>query len=151
MKFHFQRVDADEDDIHELLSEMQKECLPADKLYFPANGVWWVGYYGSTPVAFCCISPSQQLPDGCYLGRAGVMPDYRGNALHCRMIRIRTRWAKKQGYTTVVSDTTDNNPSANNLITCGFRLYVPRIVYGPSRALYWKLDLCPTKTRKSKE
>ena len=84
------------------------------------------------------------------LGRAGVMPDYRGNGLHRRMISIRTRWAKKQGYATVVSDTTDNLPSANNLMTCGFRLYIPKIIYGPSRALYWKLDLCHSKTRNSK-
>lgn len=141
MHFSFVREDCDDPFVRELLSEMQKECLPADKLYFPPHGVWWIGYYGSIPVAFCCISPSQQLPDGCYLGRAGVMPDYRGNGLHRRMIQIRARWARKQGYATLVTDTTDNVQSANNLIACGFRMYIPKIVYGSNRMCYWRLDL----------
>lgn len=140
MRIRFIQVDPDEDDIREVLVEMQKECLPADSLYFPPTGTWWIGYYGLIPVAFCCVSPSQQRPDGCYLGRSGVIPAYRGNGLQRRMIRLRVRWAKRNGYRVVVTDTTDNIPSANNLMACGFKLYMPRIVYGNPRALYWKLD-----------
>ena len=60
-----------------------------------------------------------------YLYRAGVMPEHRGKGLKCRMIRVREAQARRNGYVACVTDVTDNIPSANSLIKCGYKLYRP--------------------------
>ena len=124
-----------------LLTTLQKACLPSDRLYFPEDGVWWLMDHGSLHVGFACATPSLQHARGIYLSRSGLLPAYRGRGLQKRLIRVRLNWARKAGYKIAVSDTTDNHPSANNLIACGFRLYTPPIEYGYSKTLYWKRAL----------
>lgn len=141
MKVICEKVDPSNPEVEETLIELQRACLPHDALYFPEEGVWWIAYYRRTPVAFACLVPSQQIPDGVYLSRSGVTPLARGGGIQRRLIRVRLTWAKRQGYNWAVSDTTDNEPSANNLITCGFKLYTPPVPYSFARALYWKKKL----------
>ena len=141
MKITYRQLDASEPENKQLLKVMQKACLPADSLYFPEDGVWWVAYRKDTPIGFSCLSPSQQMEDGIYLGRCGVLKAYRGYGIQRQMIRLRVQWARRHEYRWAVSDTTDNIPSANNLISCGFRLYTPKIAYSFARALYWRKRL----------
>ena len=141
MKVVCEKVDPSDPEVEETLVELQRACLPHDALYFPEEGVWWIAYHRRTPVGFACLAPSQQIPDGVYLGRCGVVPLARGGGIQRRLVRARLAWAKRQGYRWAVSDTTDNEPSANNLISCGFKLYTPPIPYSFSRALYWKKKL----------
>jgi GNAT superfamily N-acetyltransferase len=141
MKITYRQIDASEPGNKQLLKVMQKACLPADSLYFPEDGVWWVAYHKNVAVGFSCLSPSQQMEDGIYLGRCGVVKAYRGRGIQRQMIRWRVQWAKRYGYKWAVSDTTDNIPSANNLISCGFRLYTPKVTYSFARALYWRKRL----------
>lgn len=141
MKVICKKVDPSNPEVEETLIELQRACLPHDASYFPGEGVWWIAYHRRTPVAFACLVPSQQVPDGVYLSRSGVTPLARGGGIHRRLIRVRLTWAKRQGYNWAVSDTTDNEPSANNLIACGFRLYSPPLLYSLARALYWKKKL----------
>lgn len=141
MKITYRQLDASEPENKQLLKVMQKACLPADSLYFPEDGVWWVAYRKDTLVGFSCLSPSQQMEDGIYLGRCGVLKAYRGYGIQRQMIRLRVQWARRHEYRWAVSDTTDNIPSANNLISCGFRLYTPKIAYSFARSLYWRKRL----------
>jgi len=141
MKITYAQVDASDRAIKRRLTVLQKSCLPADKLYFPADGVWWMAYYRDAPVGFACATPSKQLAGAVYLSRCGVVPAYRGCGIQRQMIRLRVAWARRHGYNWAVSDTTDNIPSANNLISCGFRLYVPEVQYSYARALYWRKKL----------
>jgi hypothetical protein len=41
----------------------------------------------------------------------------------------------------LITYTLGNNPSANSLIACGFRLYAPAEAYAGKAALYWWKDL----------
>lgn len=141
MKVVCEKVDPSDPDVEETLIELQRACLPHDSLYMPDEGVWWIAYHRRTPVGFACLVPSLQIPDGVYLSRAGVVPYARGHGIQRRLVRARLAWAKREGYNWAVSDTTDNGPSANNLIACGFRLYTPGIPYSFARALYWKKKL----------
>jgi GNAT superfamily N-acetyltransferase len=141
MKVVCTQVDPLEEDTHATLSALQRLCLPNDRLYFPEEGVWWLAYLRRTPVAFACASPSQQHKDGIYLGRCGVAPAARGKGIQRQLIRVRLAWAKRHGYKWAVSDTTDNVPSANNLIACGFKTYEPEVRYSFARAVYWKKQL----------
>ncbi len=81
MRFIYQQVDASLADIREDLEQLQRDSLPADSLYFPEDATWWIAYHRHHPVAFACLCPSQQGPDGVYLGRCGVLPAFRAGHL----------------------------------------------------------------------
>lgn len=116
---------------------LQKACLPHDEPVFPENGTWWVGRQGDQNVCFCLIQPSSQWGDTAYLARAGVLEAWRGQGLQRRMIRVREAWARKHGYRWMISDTTDNVPSSNNLMRCGYKLIEPSAPWANEISLYW--------------
>ena len=140
-EFRCYRISAKGESFRRLLTTLQKACLPGDRLYFPEDGVWWLMDHGPLHVGFACATPSLQHEKGIYLSRSGLLPTYRGRGLQKRLIRVRLAWARRAGYRIAVSDTTDNLPSANNLIACGFKLYKPPIEYAYARTLYWKQAL----------
>ncbi len=121
----------------DLLTHLQRECFPEDPLEDPGRGYWWVMLADGEPAGFCSIRDLKGNPDTGYLSRAGVMPAHRGRGLQRRLIRVRLRKARKVGWTRVVTTTYDNPASANNLIACGFRLYVPQTPWGADGTLYW--------------
>lgn len=148
MKLVYRQVDDADPEVKRTLTRLQKTCLPYDSLYFPPDGVWWIVSDGDTPVAFACVTPSQQDSEGVYLGRSGVLHEYRGHGIQRELIRRRCRWAKTHGFKHAYSDTTDNPPSANNLIKTGFLQHRPKVLYSFARAQYWKKVLCRIKIRR---
>ena len=124
-----------------LFASLQKTCLPYDSVYTETKAWYWVGYFNKTPIAFCVLAPSLQWSDCVYLARAGVVKEFRGRGLQKRMISIRERWARKQGYKWIVSDTTENPASANSLIGRGYKIYEPSNPWGFKHSLYWRKRL----------
>jgi len=101
---------------------------------------WWIAYEDDKPVAYAGV----KLLDGnlAFLCRAGVLPAWRGKGLQGKLINARLRWAKKQGMQQAVTYTVLANPhSSNNLIKCGFLLYIPQWRWGGEEALYWLKQL----------
>lgn len=123
------------------LHKMQKACLPHDRAYFPDKGTYWIGYDADTPVAFCIVAPSVRWIDAVYLARAGVLPSHRGYGLQKRMISIRERWARRNGYVWAVTDTAENPASANSLIAKGYRMFDPSKPWALDYSLYWRKRL----------
>jgi GNAT superfamily N-acetyltransferase len=101
---------------------------------------WWVALDGNIPVAYAGL---KVLDNGyAYLCRAGVLAGYRGRNLQSRLIRVRVAWAKKQGCSQAITYTVLENPaSSNNLIKCGFKLYIPEYAWGGQNRLYWSRKL----------
>lgn len=130
-------VDAQRPVIKDQLTSLHSEFFRLDELIEFDTGHWWIAYDGTKPVGFCGVTPSTSWRKTGYMCRAGVKYEYRGQGLHNRLIRVRTRFAKKQGWTHLVTDTTNNCPSANNLIANGFRMYQPRKPWGLEGACYW--------------
>jgi GNAT superfamily N-acetyltransferase len=128
-------------EVKPLLHKMQKTCLPSDRVYFPSNGTYWIGYEADKPVAFCITAPSVSWADTVYLGRSGVMPSHRGHGLQKRMISIRERWARRKGYVWCITDTADNPASANSLISRGYRMFEPSKPWGLNCSVYWRKKL----------
>ena len=124
-----------------LLRLLQKTCLPHDSPYLNKRAWYWVGFWNGTPVCFCVLAPSVRWADCVYLARAGVVPEFQGKGLQKRMITIREKWARKQGFVWAVTDTSENPASANSLISRGYRMYEPTVAWGLSRALYWRKRL----------
>jgi phage terminase large subunit len=60
------------------------------------------------------------------------------NALQLRLMRALESRARHNGWSSIVSDTTDNLASANNFIRAGYRLYRPLSPWAWPHSLYWR-------------
>ena len=148
MKFHTRYVDTRDAAIRNVLLYLQKKCLPSDKPCNVMHGHWWIVYTDSgIPVAFAGMTRSSNWLDAGYLCRAGVTPDYTGNGLQKRLIRVRIAKAKKLNWRWLITDTTSNPASSNSLISQGFRLYEPTVPWAYKYSLYWRLNISKDKPR----
>jgi hypothetical protein len=69
------------------------------------------------------------------------------NGLQLRLMRAMESRARNNGWTSVVSDTTDNVASANNFIRAGYRLYRPQHPWAWPNTLYWRKSICQLTDR----
>jgi GNAT superfamily N-acetyltransferase len=105
-------------------------------------GHWWLAYLGGEPVGFAGLVPAATLDKGTgYLKRAGVLEGHRGQGLQLRLIRVREQRARRNGWHTLVTETTDNPASANNLIKAGFRIFEPETRWAFQHSIYWRKKL----------
>jgi hypothetical protein len=66
------------------------------------------------------------------------MQEHCGKGLQLRLMRALELRARYNGWSSVVSDTTENIASANNFIRSGYFLYQPQIPWAWSNTLYWR-------------
>lgn len=127
------------------LIDLQKHCLPNDEPLKPdseGDGWWWLAFKDDLPVAFAGLKPSARILKAGYLARSGVHDFHRGLGLQRRLIQVRINFARKLGYEWLFSDTIgDNIYSSNNLINCGFKLFLPQSPWGNPGALYFRKKL----------
>ncbi|HYA07750.1 MAG TPA: GNAT family N-acetyltransferase [Xanthobacteraceae bacterium] len=136
-------ADGADRDVGALLHDMHEEVFDGSAPPIaPKEGYWWIAWKGNNPVGFAGLRLSQSTPGTGYLHRAGVLPRHRGNGLQVRFIRLREAMARKLGMSRMVTDTTDNIPSANSLIRAGYRLFTPvqQWAFG-DQSLYWEKAL----------
>lgn len=139
--FRLKRVDATNTAVWAAITAMDARCFTdGSPAIADNNGAWWIAYAGTEAAGYCGIRQGT-APGRGYLCRAGVLPKFRGQGLQKALIRVRVAYARKQGWTCVVTDTHDNPASANSLIACGFRLYRPEVRWSFDSSLYLKKDL----------
>jgi hypothetical protein len=102
---------------------------------FQFNRERWVMLYQGEIVAYCGSIYSKGI---CIFNRAWVKKSHRGQGIQKRMIKTRLKAASTFCHIAITYTTLDNFPSANNLIACGFRLYLPEYSYGGSDKLYFQ-------------
>ena len=102
---------------------------------FQFNREWWVMLDEGEIVAYCGSIYSKGI---CIFNRAWVKKTHRGQGIQRRMIKTRLKAASTFCHIAITYTTLDNFPSANNLINCGFRLYLPEYSYGGSDKLYYQ-------------
>jgi len=137
--YTIRQVDGSQRHWETVLRALQKSCLPGDVVLSPRAGWWFVATASDGRYAgFGAMSPSTRWSDCVYLSRAGVLPEFRGQGLQKRLIRIRLKTAKAIGMNWAVTDTYDNPASGNNMIACGFKLFIPSDPWGVGRTLYWR-------------
>lgn len=142
MQFFIKKVDLRNPSLKTLICYLQKKILPADTIYKPDRGHWWIAYAeDGKPVGFAGLVRSTTWADTGYLCRAGVMDGYTGHGLQKRLISVRIRKAKELGWNWIITDTTNNPASANSLINAGFKMYMPRKPWGMAKAVYWKYKI----------
>lgn len=139
------KVDFSDPKIFALIERMAKRCFPADKIEtFHLESEWWIAYVhgweDKKPAGFGAVRVVNQ---NAHLIAGGVLPEFRGLGLQRRLIRARVRWAKDHSVANhAVSFTLTDNPiSSNNLITCGFRHWVPRGMNVKPNMIYWRKTL----------
>src|ERR1700694_2840049 len=71
-------------------------------------GHWWLGYHETLPVAFAGVVPSTHVVNAGYFCRVGVLNSHWGNSLQLRLMRTLESRARRNGWSSIVSDTTDN-------------------------------------------
>ena len=136
-----QRVDIRQEAVQTRLSVLQKKCLPYDKPYDTTNGTWWIATKNGVDCGFAGLICSPWWSDCAYLIRCGVLPDYRGQGLQKKFIRVRIRQAKTLKMNWIVTSTYDNPASANSLISCGFKMFNPSRPWMTKHTSYWRLKL----------
>lgn len=121
--------------LYELVQIMDKNIFYGCANEFKINREWWVILNDSNKViAYCGSIYSEGI---CIYIRAWVRKDNRGKGLQKKLINIRYKAALKNSHTVITYTTKDNYPSANNLISQGFKLYFPEYAYGGKEMLYW--------------
>lgn len=141
MNIAIRRVDIEDELIRQVLHTLHAECFPADSPYTPTTGMWWIAFDGVTEIGFIGLVPSDQGESVMYLARVGVLEKYRGNGLQVRMTRVAISRARSHGAELIVTDTTQNPASANSLINCGFKTYLPEYPWSFHNAIYWRKPL----------
>lgn len=124
-----------------ILRRLHTVCLPGDTLPDFTTGLWWIMRHQNMPVGFCGMRASFQWAETGYLSRAGIIPEYRGKRLQRKLIQVRIRHARKVGWKYLITDTRQNPPSANSLIRCGFKTYLPIYPWSFKDAIYWIKNL----------
>lgn len=104
--------------------------------YF-GDGRWWLVYAGSKPIAFAGYSRSTIELGAAYLWRVGVLEGHRGHGLQRTLMDTCVVFARLDGFDRIVSDTTENPPSANNFVRTGWSTYVPAKPWSLPSAIYW--------------
>lgn len=149
--YRIREVDGADDEIADELRRMHLAAFgdsapPVE----PEEGHWWFAFplEGSKePVAFGGIKQARLWQDAGYLNRSGVMLEHRGHGLQRRLLRAREAYSRRNDWNWCISDTTENIPSANNLIRAGYTLYTPQEPWGFKETLYWMKELKCAPTR----
>ncbi len=141
------RIDADDEETYAEIVE-----LDARPEYF--GGCYWSRARESTLLvcearmrhgwelaAYASYRRASQDPgdaETVFFDRAAVVPAFRGRGLQRRLIRKRCDMARADGARVAITYTMHGLAvSANNLIACGFRKYVPAYPWAGAAEDYW--------------
>ena len=113
-----------EKDLSNIIS-LNAAIFPEDVLNVDEQTVGWVAYdKNNNPAGFCT---ARTLEDGVlYFDRGGVFKEHRGQGLHRKLIEIRERYARKNGYKNIITYVMkDNIKSLTTLVRCDYLIYTP--------------------------
>src|SRR6266436_5979591 len=129
--YRIREVDGRDEEIADVLADLHRLTF-FDGAAIPDFdwGHWWLAYCERMPVAFAGVIPSTRACNAGYFSRVGVLSNHCGRGLQLRLMRAVESQARRNRWNAVVSDTTDNLPSANNFIRAGYRLYRPKHPWG---------------------
>ena len=139
LRYKIREIDGQDEEIADVLADLHRLTF-LDNAGLPTFdwGNWWLAFCGCSPVAFAGLVPSTHVENAGYFCRVGVIEKHWGHSLQLRLMRAIEWRARRHGWLCIVSDTTDNLPSANNFIKAGYQLFLPRQPWGWPHTLYWR-------------
>jgi GNAT superfamily N-acetyltransferase len=136
--YRIREVDGQDDDVADTLMDLHRltffESAPIPEF---DGGHWWLAFRERAPIGFAGLISSTHAANAGYFCRVGVLREHRGRALRLRLMRAIEARARANGWSAIVSDTTNNIVSANNFIKAGYQLYQPDYPWGWPHTLYW--------------
>jgi hypothetical protein len=137
--YRIREVDAQDEDIADTLADLHRLTFFGGASIPPFDGGhWWLAYREAIPVAFAGVVPSTHARNAGYICRVGVLKQHCGRRLQLRLMRAKESRTRRNGWSWLVSDTTQNIASANNFIRAGYRLYQPPDPWAYPDTLYWR-------------
>lgn len=133
------------DNIPGLVKHIQNNWGVGHRTWDAPSRWWWAGQDDEIAVdkrGFICYSGLYVFTqEACVVGPTYIFPDYRGLGLQFKMLKKRIEFAKKMGFSKILSSTySDNYPSMNNLIKAGFYTTEPWCE-AEENGMYWAKDL----------
>lgn len=110
----------------------------------PDSHIWFVGSDNGKAVCYASMKVLAGADTGsAYLSRCGVLRSHRGQGLQKRLLKARERAAKAEGLTgyLITYTVTDNAPSINSLISCGFKAFSPDLPWAGTDVVYFRKKL----------
>lgn len=146
-RYRIREVDGQDDEAADTLAELHRLTF-FDGATNPDFdwGHWWLVYHEAIPVAFAGVVPSTHVRRAGYICRVGVLKQHCGRRLQLRLMRAMEARARRNGWSRLVSDTTQNIASANNFIRAGYRLYQPPNPWAYPDTLYWRKFIGPVSS-----
>ena len=140
--YKIREVDGHDEEVAETLTDLHRLTF-FDGAPIPNfdHGHWWFVFHETDPVAFAGVVQSTRVSNAGYFYRVGVLKKHRGRALQLRLTRALESRARRNGWSSVVSDTTENLASSNNFIRAGYWLYQPAYPWAYSNTLYWRKSI----------
>jgi len=140
--YRIREVDGLDEEVVEILAELHRLTF-FDSARIPEfdRGHWWLTFCEALPIAFAGVVPSTHVNNAGYITRVGVVRKHCGRGLQLRLMRAMESRVRRNGWSFVVSDTTDNVASANNFIRAGYRLYRPQHPWAWPNTLYWRKSI----------
>jgi GNAT superfamily N-acetyltransferase len=137
--YRIREVDGHDDEVADTLAELHRLTF-FDGAAIPDfdRGHWWLAFHEGMPVAFAGVVTSTRACNAGYFCRVGVLRKHCGRGLQRRLMRAIEARARYNGWSSIVSDTTDNLASANNFIRAGYQLYRPQNPWAWPNTLYWR-------------
>lgn len=134
------QVNPMEGDWELVLNDLDRGAFPGLEPYRKMGAIWWVAEDKLGLAAFAGLKNVGH--DTGFLCRVAVQKAYRGTGLHRKLIQVRERKARAMGLKWTITYVSPYNlKSANNLISCGYKLYNPEVRYGVENALYFRKEL----------
>ena len=104
------------------------------------NVIWLVTDATGEAVGFASIRPTQEHPEMAFLSRAGVLSGHRRNGLHKRLIRVRERFARSEGFRSIWTYTASwNIKSMRGIVRGGYLPWEPW--WAEADTLYFQKEL----------
>ena len=137
--YRIRAVDGGDDEIADTLTELHRLTF-FDTAVVPKfdQGYWWLAFRETEAVAFAGVIQSSHVCNAGYFCRVGVLRKHCGNKLQLRLMRTMEARGRLNGWSSIVSDTTENLSSANNFIRAGYRLFEPSDRWAWPNTLYWR-------------
>ncbi len=130
------------------IHQMEKICFEGEKPYAYVNKQerchWWVIMYEGKRIGFSGLELFKTWnPKFGFIFLTGVLPAYRNQGLKKRLVRTMEKKLRTLDIYRMVSYASyDNLPSANSLISLGYKLYQPSDPdWGTKWAYFFRKDL----------
>ncbi len=113
------------------------EFFSDDPIEDPEDHTWFFAKQKDKVVGWAGVTIK---PDGrASIYRTGVLPEFQGQGIKQRLVAAMEKYAKSQGCGIMTSYClTENAASANSLISSGYKIYWPDMVFAQGKWIYWR-------------